>query len=31
MSSNADQAYTRYAANMPAFFPRLRHAPPVEA
>lgn len=24
-------AYRRYAAHTPAFFPRLRHAPPVEA
>jgi protein-S-isoprenylcysteine O-methyltransferase Ste14 len=25
------EAYARYAAKTPAFFPRLRHTPPVEA
>jgi len=25
------EQYTRYAAKIPAFFPRLRHAPPLEA
>lgn len=31
VSAEFGEVYRRYAANTPAFFPRLRHAPPVEA
>ena len=31
ISAEFGEAYTRYTARTPAFFPHLRHTPPVEA